>query len=159
MFMDDENLLFSRSSEPSEINISLDSEETGETCRQAINVSPLRGAAVVTVTFMIGLAINLAIRTNAQQMTVPDTADYSKFRHDSSYHARLPCLLCHRREHNAARPSVAGESNHLPCAGCHVKQFADSQSPICGICHTNAQSGALKPFPRLSTFTMKFDHA
>src|SRR5258708_21443964 len=93
------------------------------------------------------------------QMQVPENADYSKFRHDSSYHARLPCLLCHRRENNSARPGMPGKSNHLPCAGCHVKQFADSNSPICTICHTSAQSGALKPFPRLTSFSMRFDHA
>lgn len=99
------------------------------------------------------------MKPNEQQMQVPETADYSKFRHDSSYHARLPCLLCHRRETNSPRPTLPGSSNHLPCAGCHVKQFADSANPICTICHTNAQSGGLKPFPRLSSFSMRFDHA
>ncbi len=92
-------------------------------------------------------------------MQVPENADYSKFQHSTAYHARLPCLLCHRRESNSARPKIPSGSNHLPCAGCHVKQFADSGNAICTICHSNAQSGALKPFPRLSSFNMKFDHA
>jgi c(7)-type cytochrome triheme protein len=96
---------------------------------------------------------------NEQQMQVPENADYSKFQHSTAYHARLPCLLCHRRETNSARPSIPGGSNHLPCAGCHVKQFADSTNAICTICHSNAQSGALKPFPQLSSFNMRFDHA
>ena len=96
---------------------------------------------------------------NQQQMQVSDSADFSKFKHASAYHARLPCLLCHRRENNSARPALPGASNHLPCTGCHAKQFADSSSPICTNCHTNAQSGALKGFPRLSSFTMRFDHA
>ena len=93
------------------------------------------------------------------QMQVPENADYTKFRHDSSYHARLPCLLCHRRETNSPRLSLPGKPNHLPCAGCHAKQFADSTNAICVICHSNAQSGALKPFPRLSSFDMRFDHS
>ena len=97
--------------------------------------------------------------SNEQQMNVPENADYSKFQHTSAYHARLPCLLCHKRDTNAARPAIPGRSNHLPCAGCHVKQFADSSNAICTICHSNAQSGALKPFPGLSSFKMRFDHA
>jgi c(7)-type cytochrome triheme protein len=68
-------------------------------------------------------------------------------------------LLCHRRDGNSARPAIPGSSNHLPCAGCHVKQFADSSNAICTICHSNAQSGALKPFPGLGSFNMRFDHA
>ena len=47
----------------------------------------------------------------------------------------------------------------MPCAGCHVKQFADSSNPICTICHTNVQEATLKPFPTLSSFKMRFDHA
>lgn len=106
-------------------------------------------------------ALSNARRTEgyAQQMQVPDNADYSKFEHASAYHARLPCLLCHRRESNSPRPSIPGATNHLPCAGCHLKQFADSTNAMCTICHSSPQSGALKPFPRLSSFNMKFDHA
>jgi c(7)-type cytochrome triheme protein len=47
----------------------------------------------------------------------------------------------------------------LPCAGCHAQQFANSGGPICTVCHTDAQSGALKLFPKLTGFRMKFDHA
>ena len=93
-----------------------------------------------------------------QQMQVPENGDYSKFQHTTANHARLPCLLCHRREGNSARPAMPGSSNHLPCAGCHVKQFADSTNAICTICHSNVQSGTLKPFPRLRSFNMRFDH-
>ena len=99
------------------------------------------------------------VLSGQQRMKVPDTGDYSKFQHSTTYHARLPCLLCHRRDSNSAQPSLPGNKEHLPCAGCHVKQFADSSSPICTICHTNAQTGALKSFPKLGTFNMKFDHA
>ena len=85
--------------------------------------------------------------------------NYSKFKHDDPNHSRLPCLLCHRRETNSPRPTLPGSNGHLPCAGCHAQQFANSAGPICTICHTDAQSSALKPFPRLSSFNMKFDHA
>lgn len=111
---------------------------------------------------VLGIGISNATKSaviNEPQMQVPDNADFSKFKHDSSYHARLPCLLCHRRETSSPRPGWPGKTNHLPCAGCHAKQFADTGSPICTVCHKNAQSGALKPFPRLSSFAMKFDHA
>ena len=123
---------------------------------------PLKRLAICAFVFAFALGLpGLArrMKSNAQQMQVPDNADYSRFKHDSSYHARLPCLLCHRRETNSPRPTMPGSSNHLPCAGCHAKQFADSTNPICTICHTNAQSGSLKAFPRLRSFNMKFDHA
>lgn len=88
----------------------------------------------------------------------PAPTDFSKFRHDNQNHTRLPCLLCHRRETNAARPTLPGSNGHLPCAGCHAQQFAETSGPMCNICHTDAPSGKLKGFPRLSSFNMKFDH-
>ena len=114
--------------------------------------SRLAGVLGVTILIFTG-------NTTAQQMKVPETGDYSKFQHTSAYHARLPCSLCHKRENNSTRPQFPGVSNHLPCAGCHTKQFADSSSPICNICHNNPQSGTLKSFPALKSFNLTFDHA
>ena len=94
-----------------------------------------------------------------EQMQFPDGLDYSKFQHGTRNHSRLPCLLCHRRETNAPRPQLPGGSGHLPCAGCHSQQFSNADSPICTICHTDVKSGAVKSFPRLMSFRMKFDHA
>ena len=94
-----------------------------------------------------------------QQMQFPAGLDYSKFLHTNANHSRLPCLLCHRRDSNALVPKQPGASQHLPCAGCHAQQFSDANSPICTICHTDTRSGALKAFPRLHSFSMKFDHA
>ncbi|MGH9873873.1 MAG: cytochrome c3 family protein [Pyrinomonadaceae bacterium] len=94
-----------------------------------------------------------------EQMQFPEGLDYSKFQHSSRNHSRLPCLLCHRRETNSPIPKRPGGSGHLPCAGCHAQQFAGSDSPICTICHTDVKSGALKSFPRLQSFRMKFDHS
>jgi len=93
------------------------------------------------------------------QMQFPEGLDYSKFQHNTQNHSRLPCLLCHRRDSNAAVPKRPGASNHLPCAGCHAQQFSNADSPLCTICHTDTKSGALKSFPRLRSFRMKFDHA
>lgn len=93
-----------------------------------------------------------------EQMQFPEGLDYSRFQHSSRNHSRLPCLLCHRREANATRPKLPGSNGHLPCAGCHAQQFSGSDSPICTICHTDIKSGALKAFPRLKSFRMKFDH-
>ncbi len=94
-----------------------------------------------------------------EEMQFPEGLDYSKFQHASRNHSRLPCLLCHRRETNSPRPKLPGGSGHLPCAGCHAQQFSSSESPICMICHTDVKSGALKSFPRMTSFKMKFDHS
>lgn len=100
------------------------------------------------------------IQTNQQaQNQPPEGLDYSKFLHNSRNHARLPCLLCHRRESNSPRPQLPGKSDHAPCAGCHAQQLSNSDSPICTICHTDVKSGAMKSFPRLKSFSMKFDHS
>jgi c(7)-type cytochrome triheme protein len=84
--------------------------------------------------------------------------DYSKFTHTNAYHSRMPCLLCHRRDTNSPRISFPGKAGHTPCIGCHQLQFSDNSSPICTICHTNAQTGAMKGFPGLRSFGRKFDH-
>jgi c(7)-type cytochrome triheme protein len=96
---------------------------------------------------------------NQTQMQLPEGLDYGKFLHTNQNHSRLPCLLCHRRESNAPVPLRPGASGHLPCAGCHAQQFSDSNSPICTICHTDVKAGTLKPFPRLKSFRMVFDHS
>lgn len=87
------------------------------------------------------------------------SGDFSKFLHSSPNHARMPCLLCHRRESNSPRPNLPGASGHVPCSGCHAQQFANIESPICTICHTDVRSGAVKSFPRLKSFRVIFDHA
>lgn len=84
--------------------------------------------------------------------------DFSKFRHADNAHSNLPCLLCHRRDDNSAKLVRPGRNEHLPCAGCHAPQFADAASPMCTICHTNAQTGAMKGFPALRSFNVKFNH-
>lgn len=110
--------------------------------------------------FQSGGTTAATIETEPQAQSQPSEGlDYSKFLHNTRNHARLPCLLCHRRESNAARPRLPGQSDHAPCAGCHAQQFSNSDSPICTICHTDVNSGALKSFPRLKSFSMKFDHA
>ncbi|MFL6333760.1 MAG: cytochrome c3 family protein [Pyrinomonadaceae bacterium] len=97
-----------------------------------------------------------ALPTEAVQEAMPQGLDFSKFAHTNPQHARLPCLLCHQRTDNTARPKRPG---HTPCSGCHAQQFADQSSPICTICHTSPPSAALKGFPSLRTFGVRFDHA
>lgn len=89
----------------------------------------------------------------------PQDKDYSRFTHSNQYHARMPCLLCHRRDTNASRMSFPGKQGHTPCIGCHQLQFSDNSSPICTICHTDPGSGAMKRFPGLRSFGRKFDHS
>ena len=85
--------------------------------------------------------------------------DFSQFKHDNRNHARLPCLLCHRRENNSPQPTLPGKAAHAPCTGCHAQQFSNSASEICTICHTDVQSGKVKSFPPLRSFDARFDHA
>lgn len=82
--------------------------------------------------------------------------DFSVFPHTEAGHARLPCLLCHRRDDNSPRPRLPG---HTPCTGCHAEQFANQSSPICTICHSNPASGVVRAFPTLRSFNVVFDHA
>ncbi len=139
---------------------------------QSGRLSKSRLAGLVAATSLIGFGIVTVFNSRAagsiplpsvelsqEQMQFPEGLDYGKFQHSSRNHSRLPCLLCHRRESNAPIPKRPGGSGHLPCAGCHAQQFANSDSPICTICHTDVKSGALKSFPRLQSFRMKFDHS
>jgi hypothetical protein len=108
---------------------------------------------------VLGSRLNREAEGGAPGDPPTQTQDYSQFKHDNPQHARLPCLLCHRRETNAAQPTLPGKSNHEPCSGCHAQQFSDSSGPICAVCHTNSQAGTVKTFPSLKSFNVKFDHA
>ncbi len=80
--------------------------------------------------------------------------DYSKFKHSNPMHARMPCLLCHKRDSNSPTMKYSG---HLPCAGCHKQQFDQgNKSPICTICHT---ATGVKRFPTLRSFDARFEHS
>ena len=100
---------------------------------------------------------NTSVEEPVADLTEPPTSspaqDFSKFQHSNPMHTRLPCLLCHVRTEGATKPKFPG---HMPCAGCHVQQFADNTNPICIICHT---ATSVKPFPALRSFNIQFDHA
>ncbi len=81
--------------------------------------------------------------------------DFSNFEHANPMHERLPCSLCHVRTTNTTEPKLPG---HLPCSGCHVEQFEDKKGAMCAICHTDAETGAMKSFPGLKSFSASFDH-
>ena len=84
----------------------------------------------------------------------PPQQDFSRFRHATQQHQRLPCLVCHVRSDNGATPKMPG---HIPCSSCHVQQFAEGNTnPICTICHTATD---VKRFPPLRSFNSVFDHA
>lgn len=98
-------------------------------------------------------------RVFAHAVVVQTATDYSKFKHEDRNHARLPCLLCHRRENNSPQPALPGKAAHAPCTGCHAQEFSNQASAICTICHTDSQSGKVKAFPPLRSFDARFDHA
>jgi cytochrome c7-like protein len=108
-----------------------------------------------------GIIVVAVVLLSSQQSASAQepSLDYSKFLHTSRNHARMPCLLCHRRESNSPRPNLPGAASHAPCTGCHAQQFVNKESPICTICHTDVNSGAIKPFPPIKSFRVDFDHA
>ncbi|MBV9216151.1 MAG: cytochrome c3 family protein [Acidobacteria bacterium] len=118
----------------------------------------------VTLAFILAAACVWSAYPNDARLEAPEASpnvvyvpvegdlDFSKFEHSSAQHARMPCLLCHKREVGLTRPKMPG---HMPCAGCHVTQFADNQNPICTICHT---ATSVKPFPPLRSFNIMFNH-
>ena len=120
--------------------------------------APLRLCGNLILPAWLGLTF-LIVLLVAGVSSVQAQTNYSQFKHDRSEHARLPCLLCHRRESNSPQPTLPGKDSHTPCVGCHQQQFANKGSEICSICHTDAQSGTMKPFPALRSFTARFDHA
>ena len=127
-----------------------------------LRASVLIGVAVPLIMILVSAfdsQANELMNGDFNSMLDPQSSDYSRFQHADPNHSRLPCLLCHRRETNAARPTRPGKDNHLPCAGCHAQQFSQSSGPMCNICHTDAPTGKMKAFPRLISFNMKFDHA
>lgn len=132
-------------------------DESAEGTRRASARRTLSLALVLAAALGFALTLALDSRASATLVEAQGAGDYSKFRHANPEHARLPCLLCHRREDNSPRPTRS--AGHTPCAGCHAQQFANASSPICTICHETPASGAVKPFPALSSFDARFDHA
>src|SRR5688500_12729214 len=130
-----------------------------ETLKIAWGYARSRSQRVTLALIVIAIAASSSVareltRLDFDPMPEPQTSDYSSFRHENPNHSRLPCLLCHRRESNAATPTLPGSSGHAPCAGRHAPQFAQSAGPVCNIRHTDA-SGNLTPFPRLHTLTKR----
>lgn len=109
-----------------------------------------RPSLIIPLAYCVAFVSTLLISSHATAQ------DFSRFAHTQTGHARLPCLLCHRREDNSPLPRLPG---HTPCTGCHAQQLTNPASNICVICHTDARSGAVKPFPPLKSFNLVFDHA
>lgn len=130
---------------------------TGDAPRRGRRRLSLGVIAAVSIGFMLASVPESRVGAGTREPQ-GGGRDYSTFKHSEPAHDRLPCLLCHRREDNSAQPRRAG---HTPCSGCHTEQFAASSGPICTVCHTNVEPGnaRLKPFPKLQSFNVKFDHA
>ena len=132
---------------------------TEPTHRTRFSTRRIEAAVLILTCIVFGYAYTIFPKTaTAEEPTtelssaVPPAQDFSKFPHTNAMHARLPCLLCHKREVGLTTPKMPG---HMPCAGCHTSQFADNQNPICTICHTTT---SVKPFPALRSFNVMFDH-
>ena len=117
------------------------------------------GFVLTGIVFSVFVVIVFGVSHNSVGATlVPETPpdppqDYSKFNHNTPQHTRMPCLVCHVRSGNSPTIRMPG---HIPCSSCHTQQFAEGNSnPMCYICHTATD---VKPFPRLKSFTTRFDH-
>jgi len=150
-----------------EVKVSESAAGSSQVVKVFLAAIPRPWLVLILVVIAVGLVpvIESKAKTFALELTQPEVLQqesgdkFSEFKHDNAQHARLPCLLCHRREDNSAKPTLPGKAAHAPCAGCHSAQFSNTSSPICTICHTNVQTGSLKPFPKLRSFNVKFDHA
>jgi c(7)-type cytochrome triheme protein len=89
---------------------------------------------------------------------VPQGGDASRYSHTIERHASLACASCHARPDNSSTPRWPG---HKACTDCHVQQFVTQGGQLCLNCHSNVEGNnpPLKPFPGLSDFNMRFDHA
>lgn len=108
-------------------------------------------AAATVFSFSAFSASGKITAENEAKLAEPEQ-QYTKFQHSEPQHARMPCLICHKRQEGLTTPRFPG---HLPCSGCHVQQFADNKNPICTICHTET---GVKPFPPLRSFNVTFNH-
>ena len=117
-------------------------------------VAFLAGILPIMTCFMVFSYGGEANNFVPNEVPEPPAQDYSRFRHETQQHKRMPCLVCHVRNDNSAAIRYPG---HIPCASCHQQQFAEgNKHPICSICHT---ATSVKPFPRLRSFNAVFDHA
>jgi c(7)-type cytochrome triheme protein len=88
----------------------------------------------------------------------PQGGDGSRFSHSAGRHPTLACASCHERPDNASTPRWPG---HKACIDCHAQNFVMRGGQICANCHSNLEGNnpPLKPFPGLTGFNMRFDHA
>ncbi|HYH85244.1 MAG TPA: cytochrome c3 family protein [Pyrinomonadaceae bacterium] len=149
--------------EPSERHLPTSTTRAARERRLASVAALVVACLGFTLTLLLGARAGTSAPTAKAESSAAGVApvvqggNYSKFSHSTGEHARLPCLLCHRREDNSPRPIRS--IGHTPCAGCHTQQFADASNPICTICHASPQSSAVKPFPSIRSFNLRFDHA
>lgn len=83
---------------------------------------------------------------------------YGVFSHSVEDHKEISCDACHGRE--GTKLEYAG---HSSCVGCHFREFVNSNSQICALCHTTSpdKPEEVKAFPASFNegFNMMFDHA
>ena len=133
------------------------SRKTKNTWRRLTRLGILGVVGIALVSLMIVARGTEQIEVMAVETALAEPEppqDYSRFRHDTQQHTRLPCLVCHVRSDNRAAMRYPG---HIPCSSCHQDQFAQgNSSPMCYICHTET---GVKAFPGLKSFNARFDHA
>ena len=99
------------------------------------------------------LALGWLCFRGAQAAAVPAPIQAARFVHMVAPHAAQACNFCHQ-----GTTAVPRRPGHATCLNCHADQFADPGSPLCGICHNTPATAATKAFPRLRSFTVRFDH-
>ena len=138
-----------------------------KTHRRLLFQGPFFGPALLIAALSVALIV-LAVRsTSAKRLSSSVTPtngndlNYSIFKHTSAKHASLGCMDCHKRPaDNSIRPVFP---YHPACINCHGNQFLTPGSPMCLICHAdaNASKQNVKAFPTTfkESFNLKFDHS
>lgn len=82
---------------------------------------------------------------------------YGQFSHTVKEHEDINCTACHGRQ--GTKLEYAG---HSSCTECHFREFVNSESQICSICHTTSPTkpDEMLAFPASfkEGFNMKFNH-
>ena len=74
---------------------------------------------------------------------VSEAQDFSRFQHSNPMHARMPCLLCHKKGRQFRCPKAFRPHAMLRLPRSAVCRRHNRISPFC---HTNAATGAVKRF-------------
>lgn len=132
---------------------------------RARRLRPALACVFASLALLALASVKLTPASPASVYAVPAAAfepqgvgDGARFSHSAGRHPSLACASCHERPDNSSTPRWPG---HKACIECHTQNFVMRGGQICMNCHSSLEGNnpPLKPFPGLSGFNMRFDHA